>query len=158
MHEKFLDKVIEETVDLKVPPLKNKKFEREDLRDIPLVTIDGSDARDFDDAVFAERTDKGFHLIVAIADVAHYVRAGSNLDKEAYRRGNSTYYPDRVVPMIPEALSNDLCSLRPNEDRACMGFHLWINEHGELTKHKVFRGLMRSHARLIYEQVQVAKD
>ena len=158
MHEKFLDKVIEETVDLKVPPLKNKKFEREDLRDIPLVTIDGSDARDFDDAVFAERTDKGFHLIVAIADVAHYVRAGSNLDKEAYRRGNSTYFPDRVVPMLPEALSNDLCSLRPNEDRACMGFHLWINEHGELTKHKVFRGLMRSHARLIYEQVQAAKD
>ena len=158
MHEKFLDKVIEETVDLKVPPLKNKKFEREDLRDIPLVTIDGSDARDFDDAVFAERTDKGFHLIVAIADVAHYVRAGSNLDKEAYRRGNSTYFPDRVVPMLPEALSNDLCSLRPNEDRACMGFHLWINEHGELAKHKVFRGLMRSHARLIYEQVQAAKD
>lgn len=158
MHEKFLDKVIEETVDLKVPPLKNKKFEREDLRHIPLVTIDGSDARDFDDAVFAQRTDKGFHLIVAIADVAHYVRTGSNLDKEAYRRGNSTYFPDRVVPMLPEALSNDLCSLRPNEDRACMGFHLWINEHGELTKHKVFRGLMRSHARLIYEQVQAAKD
>ena len=158
MHEKFLDKVLAETKDLKVPPLKTKKFEREDLRDIPLVTIDGSDARDFDDAVFAEKTDNGFHLIVAIADVAHYVRHGSALDHEAYKRGNSTYFPDRVVPMLPEALSNDLCSLRPNEDRACMGFHLWIDNEGNLTKHKVFRGLMRSHARLIYEQVQAAKD
>jgi ribonuclease R len=95
---------------------------------------------------------------VAIADVAHYVRPNSALDREAYRRGNSTYFPDRVVPMLPEALSNDLCSLRPHEDRACMGFHLWINEKGELTKHRVFRGLMRSHARLVYEQVQAAKD
>lgn len=158
MHEKFLDKVLAETKDLKVPPLKTKKFEREDLRDIPLVTIDGSDARDFDDAVFAEKTDNGFHLVVAIADVAHYVRHGSALDHEAYKRGNSTYFPDRVVPMLPEALSNDLCSLRPNEDRACMGFHLWIDNEGNLTKHRVFRGLMRSHARLIYEQVQAAKD
>ncbi|MEM9468987.1 MAG: ribonuclease R [Pseudomonadota bacterium] len=158
MHESFLDKVIEETKDLKVPPLKTKKFEREDLRDIPLVTIDGADARDFDDAVFAEKTKDGFHLIVAIADVAHYVRAKSGLDQEAYRRGNSTYFPDRVVPMLPEALSNDLCSLRPHEDRACMGFHLWINSDGEFIKYKVFRGLMRSHARLIYEQVQAAKD
>jgi ribonuclease R len=159
MHEKFLDKVIEETKNLKVPPLEKGKFKREDLRHIPLVTIDGADARDFDDAVFAEKTeDGGFHLIVAIADVAHYVRPGSELDREAYKRGNSTYFPDRVVPMLPEALSNDLCSLRPHEDRASMGFHLWIDKNGELKKHKVFRGLIRSHARLIYEQVQAAKD
>lgn len=158
MHEKFLEKVIQETKGLKVPPL----GKREDLRKIPLVTIDGADARDFDDAVFAERRPEeeggGFHLIVAIADVAYYVRPDSALDREAYRRGNSTYFPDRVVPMLPEALSNDLCSLRPREDRACMAFHLWINDHGELTKHKIVRGLMRSEARLIYEQVQAAKD
>lgn len=155
MHETFLEKVIKETEGLKVPPL----GKREDLRKIPLVTIDGADARDFDDAVFAEKTDDGgFHLIVAIADVSYYVRPNSNLDKEAYRRGNSTYFPDRVVPMLPEALSNDLCSLRPNEDRACMAFHLWIDAHGNLIKQKIIRGLMRSQARLTYEQVQAAKD
>lgn len=158
LHEKFLDKVLDETKNLKVPPLENKQGKREDLRQIPLVTIDGADARDFDDAVFAESTEEGFHLIVAIADVAYYVRPNSNLDNEAYRRGNSTYFPDRVVPMLPEALSNDLCSLRPNEDRACMAFHLWIDRQGKLTKHKIVRGLMRSHARLVYEQVQAAKD
>lgn len=158
LHENFLEKVTDETKGLKVPPL----GKREDLRKIPLVTIDGADARDFDDAVFAEkRSDAeggGFHLIVAIADVSHYVRVGSALDHEAYKRGNSTYFPDRVVPMLPEALSNDLCSLRPREDRACMAFHMWINDHGELTKYKIVRGLMRSEARLIYEQVQAAKD
>lgn len=158
LHEKFFEKVTDETKGLKVPPLKSGKYEREDLRSIPLITIDGADARDFDDAVFAEKTKDGFHIVVAIADVAHYVRAGSALDNEAYRRGNSTYFPDRVVPMLPEALSNDLCSLRPNEDRACMAFHLWINHQGELVKQQIVRGLMRSHARLIYEQVQAAKD
>jgi len=131
---------------------------REDLRDIPLVTIDGADARDFDDAVFAEKTDDGYHIIVAIADVSHYVREGTELAKEAIARGNSTYFPDRVVPMLPEALSNDLCSLRPHEERAIMGFHLYINDMGQLTKWRVFRGLMKSHARLIYEQVQAAFD
>lgn len=159
LREDFLDHVLDATKGLKVPPLKGKKYTREDLRSIPLVTIDGADARDFDDAVFAEKLDDGgFHLIVAIADVAHYVRPGSVLDKEAYNRGNSTYFPDRVVPMLPEALSNDLCSLMPNVDRACMAFHLWIDEHGNLIKQKVVRGLMRSHARLIYEQVQAAYD
>ncbi len=155
LHEEFLEKVIEETKGLKVPEL----GKREDLRKIPLVTIDGADARDFDDAVYAEASaEGGFHLIVAIADVSYYVRPKSALDKEAYIRGNSTYFPDRVVPMLPEALSNDLCSLRPKEDRACMAFHLWIDEHGELKRHKIVRGLMRSAARLTYEQVQAAKD
>jgi ribonuclease R len=154
LNEKFPDKVIANTKGMKVPPLGT----REDLRDVPLVTIDGADARDFDDAVFAEKTDGGYHLIVAIADVAHYVRFGSALDREAYKRGNSTYFPDRVVPMLPEALSNDLCSLRPNEDRASMGFHLYIDTAGNLTKYRVFRGLIRSKARLTYEMVQDAKD
>lgn len=131
---------------------------RVDLRHLPLVTIDGPDARDFDDAVFAEKDGNGWHLVVAIADVAHYVRGGSALDKDAYARGNSTYFPDRVVPMLPEALSNDLCSLMPHKDRACMAAHLWIDEEGELTKWKFVRGVMKSRARLTYEQVQAARD
>lgn len=152
--ETFPEAVLKNTEGLKVPDLKK----REDLRDIPLVTIDGADARDFDDAVFAEKSKNGFHLIVAIADVAHYVKHGNALDDEAQRRGNSTYFPDRVVPMLPEALSNDLCSLRPNENRACLAVHMWIDGEGKLKKYKFVRGLMRSAARLIYEQVQAAKD
>jgi ribonuclease R len=127
---------------------------REDLRDIPLVTIDGEDARDFDDAVFAEPEGDGFRLIVAIADVAHYVRPGSPLDHAARGRGNSVYFPDRVVPMLPEALSNGWCSLRPHEDRGCLFVELHINAEGRKTAHKFGRGLMRSAARLIYEGVQ----
>jgi ribonuclease R len=146
--------VIKDTEGMKVPDVKG----REDLRDISLVTIDGADARDFDDAVFAEKTDEGFHLIVAIADVAYYVRNGMALDNEAQRRGNSTYFPDRVVPMLPEALSNDLCSLRPHEPRACMAVHMWIDANGQMKKYKFVRGLMRSEARLTYEQVQAAHD
>ncbi|MDX2027280.1 MAG: ribonuclease R [Alphaproteobacteria bacterium] len=131
---------------------------RTDLRDIPLVTIDGPDARDFDDAVFAEPDGDGWHLIVAIADVAHYVKSASALDKTAYERGNSVYFPDRVVPMLPEALSNELCSLKPQVERACMAVHLWIDNIGELTRWKFVRGVMRSRARLTYEQVQQAMD
>lgn len=146
--------VIDETKDMKVPDLKG----REDLRTIPLVTIDGADARDFDDAVFAEETDDGFHLIVAIADVAYYVTFGSALNREALRRGNSTYFPDRVVPMLPEKLSNDLCSLVPRENRATLAVHMWIDRSGSLKKYKFVRGLMRSEARLTYEQVQAARN
>lgn len=136
---------------------------RKDLRGIPLVTIDGADARDFDDAVFAEpdanpQNPGGWHLMVAIADVAHYVRPGDALDKSAYERGNSVYFPDRVVPMLPEALSNDLCSLRPHEDRACMAVHMWVDAQGKKISHKFVRGLMRSTARLTYEQAQAAID
>jgi ribonuclease R len=136
---------------------------RVDLRDIPLVTIDGSDARDFDDAVWSEPDSDpenrgGWHLIVAIADVAWYVRPGSALDREAERRGNSVYFPDRVVPMLPEALSNDLCSLKPKVDRACLAVHLWIDVEGRKRRHKFERGLMRSAARLTYEEAQSAQD
>ena len=132
---------------------------RVDRRDVPLVTIDGPDARDFDDAVFAESDGAdGWHLIVAIADVAHYVPPGSPLDEDAIERGNSVYFPDRVVPMLPEELSNDLCSLRPNEDRASMVCHLWIDGGGQMTKYQFERALIRSRARLTYEQVQMAHD
>lgn len=154
INTKFPAHVIKETEGMSVPPLET----REDLRDIPLVTIDGIDAKDFDDAVFAEKTDEGFHLIVAIADVAYYVRTDSALDKEAQKRGNSTYFPDRVVPMLPEALSNDLCSLRPNEPRACLAMHMWVDNEGKLIRHKIVRGLMKSAARLTYEQVQHIHD
>ncbi len=131
---------------------------RIDLRDIPLVTIDGKDARDFDDAVFAEPDGDGWHLIVAIADVAHYVTPDSALDQEAFNRGNSVYFPDRVVPMLPEALSNGLCSLMPKQDRYCLAAHLWITAEGVLDRYQFVRGIMHSHARLIYEQVQQAWD
>ena len=127
---------------------------REDLRAIPLVTIDGEDARDFDDAVWAEPEGDGFRLIVAIADVAHYVRPGSALDQEARHRGNSVYFPDRVVPMLPEALSNGWCSLRPGEDRGCLFVELRVGADGRKTGHRFGRGLMRSAARLTYEEAQ----
>jgi ribonuclease R len=136
---------------------------RADLRHLPLVTIDGADARDFDDAVFAEpdadpANPGGFRILVAIADVAWYVRPGSALDRAAKERGNSVYFPDRVVPMLPEELSNDLCSLRGNEDRACVAAHLVVDAEGELLRHRFERALMRSAARLTYEQVQAAAD
>ncbi len=131
---------------------------RIDLRRVPLVTIDGEDARDFDDAVFAEPDGAGFRLIVAIADVAHYVPPGSALDRAAWTRGNSCYFPDRVVPMLPEALSNGWCSLRPNEDRGCLFVEIRIHAAGRKLAHKFGRGLMRSAARLTYEQVQQAHD
>jgi ribonuclease R len=134
---------------------------RTDLRDLKLITIDGADARDFDDAVFAEPDPDqpgGFRLVVAIADVAHYVRPGSALDHAAEFRGNSAYFPDRVVPMLPEALSNGWCSLRPNEDRGCLFVEMRIDRTGCKTSHRFGRGLMRSAARLTYEEVQAAED
>jgi ribonuclease R len=155
----FTEAAVREAEGATVPDLKG----REDLRDIPLVTIDGPDARDFDDAVWAEpdtdaKNAGGWHLLVAIADVSHYVLPDSALDRDAYRRGNSVYFPDRVVPMLPEALSNGLCSLKPNEPRACLAYHLWIDAKGNLIRHRLVRGLMRSAARLTYEQVQAASD
>ncbi len=131
---------------------------RTDLRDVPLVTIDGEDARDFDDAVWAEPDGGGFRLIVAIADVAHYVRTGAALDRAARARGNSVYFPDRVVPMLPEALSNGWCSLRPGEERGCLFADMRVGPDGRKIAHRFGRGLMRSAARLTYEQVQEAHD
>lgn len=134
---------------------------RTDLRDLPLVTIDGEDAKDFDDAVFAEsdpdpRNAGGWRAVVAIADVSYYVISGSSLDKEAYLRGNSVYFVDQVVPMLPERLSNDLCSLRPNEDRACLAVDMIIDKNGKIKSHRFKRALMHSRARLTYDQVEKA--
>lgn len=134
---------------------------RTDLRQVPLVTIDGADARDFDDAVWAEADPSspgGWHALVAIADVAWYVRPFDALDETARERGNSAYFPDRVVPMLPEALSNELCSLKPAVERACMACEIWIDAQGNVTRHRFQRGLMRSAARLTYEEVQAAID
>jgi len=131
---------------------------REDLRDLPLVTIDGADAKDFDDAVYAERAGSGWRLLVAIADVSYYVRPDTHLDTSGRERGTSVYFPRRVVPMLPEGLSNGLCSLNPRVDRLCMVCEMHVSEHGKVTVSRFFRGLMHSHARLIYDEVAAALD
>lgn len=142
-------------------PVKSKH--REDLTAIPFVTIDGADARDFDDAVWAEPdTDSankdGWHIMVAIADVAWYVRSGHALDMDARMRGNSVYFPDRVIPMLPEALSNKMCSLQPNQKRAAMVCEVWIDKTGHKLRHTFRRALIKSARRLTYEEVQSAMD
>jgi ribonuclease R len=129
------------------------KRNRVDLRDLPLVTIDGADSRDFDDAVYCKRTPKGWKLIVAIADVSHYVKPGTALDAEAHVRGNSVYFPERVIPMLPEVLSNGLCSLNPEVDRLCMACEMTIDLQGKVTRSRFMEAVMRSHARLTYSQV-----
>ena len=136
---------------------------REDLRDLPFVTIDPSDARDHDDACFVERDENpanpgGFILWVGIADVAHYVTPGSALDREAKKRGNSTYFPDRVVPMLPDRLSGDLCSLHEGVSRACIVARMVLSAQGEKLSHKFLRAMMKSAASLSYEEVQAARD
>ena len=129
------------------------KAGRVDLTGVPLVTIDGVDARDFDDAVFAEPTDNGWRVLVAIADVSAYVTPGSALDREARERGNSVYFPGRVLPMLPEALSNGLCSLNPQVDRLCLACEMLITREGKIKRTKFLRGVMHSAARLTYDQV-----
>ena len=136
---------------------------RQDLRDLPLITIDPADARDHDDAVFAEPdtdagNEGGWIVWVAIADVAAYVRSGTALDREAREKANSVYFPDRVEPMLPERLSNGLCSLREGEARACMAVRMVFDRSGRKKSHKFVRGLMRSAAKLSYEQAQAAVD
>ena len=125
---------------------------REDLRELPLVTIDGADARDFDDAVYCEATAGGWRLLVAIADVSHYVHPETALNKEAFERGNSVYFPERVIPMLPEVLSNGLCSLNPEVDRLCMVCEMLFKKDGSMIRSRFMNGLMRSHARLTYEE------
>ena len=135
-------------------PAEVDKQHRVDLRDLPLLTIDGEDAQDFDDAVYCEpKKGGGWRLWVAIADVSHYVAVGSALDEEARRRGNSVYFPGQVVPMLPEILSNQLCSLKPEVDRLCMVCEMTISAAGRLSSYRFFEGVMRSHARLTYHNV-----
>ena len=156
----FTEKSEKEAAHLSVPPLDKN---REDLRDIPFVTIDGADARDFDDAVWAEpdsdsQNPNGFHLMIAIADVCWYVRPGSALDSDAWTRGNSVYFPDKVIPMLPFELSNGVCSLNPNETRAALVCEAWIDQNGRKRRHRFRRALIRSVRRLTYDDVQTALD
>ncbi len=132
--------------------------ERRDLRHLPLVTIDGEDARDFDDAVFVEPKAGGWRLVVAIADVTHYVRQGMALDAEALHRATSVYLPDRVLPMLPERLSNGICSLRPDEDRLCMVADMQFDRGARLSSYELYPGVMRSAARCTYNEVQDVLD
>jgi len=137
------------------------KRDRVDLRQHPLVTIDGSDAQDFDDAVYCQRTPNGWKLLVAIADVSAYVTSGAALDHEAHLRGNSIYFPGRVIPMLPESLSNGLCSLNPQVDRLCLACEMIIDKEGKVTRSRFIEGVMRSQARFTYDQVAailVARD
>lgn len=129
------------------------KVNRVDHRKTPFVTIDGEDARDFDDAVYCEKTPGGWKLYVAIADVSHYVKKGSALDEEAILRGNSVYFPGRVVPMLPEVLSNGLCSLNPNVDRLAMVAEISLTTRGKMRGYKFYEGIINSHARLTYSKV-----
>ena len=155
----FPESVISESEALTEPTLSG----RTDLRDVPLVTIDPPDARDHDDAVYAEPdTDpanaEGWVVLVAIADVAHFVRADSKLDREAQMRGNSVYFPDRVVPMLPERISNNLCSLREGENRACLVVRMIFDKDGNKRSHAFMRAMMRSAAKLSYQEAQAAID
>lgn len=126
---------------------------REDIRHLPLVTIDGADARDFDDAVYCEPNGKGWRLIVAIADVSHYVKPGTALDLSAQERGNSVYFPGRVIPMLPEKLSNGLCSINPAVNRLCMVCDMQVNATGVIKSYRFYDAVMKSHARMIYDEV-----
>ncbi len=146
--------VLEQGEQLPTSVSKEECIGRRDLRSVPLMTIDGEDARDFDDAVYVERKKGGgWRLIVAIADVSHYVKPGSALDVEAINRGNSTYFPDFVVPMLPEALSNGLCSLNPDVDRLCMVCEMTVSAAGRIGSYKFYEAVMHSHARMTYTVV-----
>jgi ribonuclease R len=152
-HE-FPQEVLEQEKNFSTEVSEADKEGRTDLRKLPLVTIDGEDAKDFDDAVYAEKLSNGdFRLVVAIADVSHYVLPGTPLDKEALSRGNSTYFPGRVVPMLPEILSNELCSLKPNIDRLCMICDIRLDNKGKLKSYKFYDAVMCSRARLTYTEV-----
>lgn len=150
--QEWPQEVLDEVAGLAAEVEESQKVGREDLRKLPMVTIDGADARDFDDAVYCEPTPKGWKLLVAIADVSSYVRRGTALDQEAYKRGNSVYFPDRVIPMLPEILSNGLCSLNPQVDRLCMVAEVLVTQEGKLLRSRFFEGVMHSHARLTYDQ------
>jgi len=145
--------LLEEIKSLSSEVPESAKEGRVDLRSTALVTIDGEDARDFDDAVYCKKTPKGWKLLVAIADVSHYVQVNSELDKEAKNRSTSVYFPEQVIPMLPEILSNGLCSLNPDVDRLCMVCELGIDEQGKVVRSRFYDAVMRSHARLTYTEV-----
>ena len=145
--------VLSEVESLTEQVAESDKLDRKDFRQLAFVTIDGADARDFDDAVYCQPTDAGYLLYVAIADVAHYVAVGSAVDQEAILRGTSVYFPGEVVPMLPEILSNGLCSLNPKLDRLCLVCVMEVNFEGVIKSHDFVEAVIHSHARLIYDDV-----
>ncbi|MCV2503443.1 MAG: ribonuclease R [Neisseriaceae bacterium] len=149
----FSEETLQEVANIPSSVTEEQIENRKDIRHIPLVTIDGETARDFDDAVYAEKSNQGYRLIVAIADVSYYVRPNSAIDKDAYERGTSVYFPRRVIPMLPEELSNGICSLVPNEDRLCMVCDMQINSSGMIQRYEFYPAVMSSHARLTYTEV-----
>ena len=151
MHElpsKWHSDVLEEAK--KATKKKKASKYRQDLRKLPFMTIDGEDAKDFDDAIYCTQNSNGFKLFVAIADVSFYVKTGSKTDKEAQKRGTSIYFPAKVIPMLPEDLSNGICSLKPNEDRCAMICEMSLGLDGKRGKYKFYSGLIKSKARLTY--------
>ncbi|MGY0798222.1 ribonuclease R [Lysobacter sp. A286] len=149
----FPPEVLDQAAAIPVDVLPAETAKRVDLRDLPLVTIDGEDAKDFDDAVWCEPNRDGFRVVVAIADVSHYVRPGQSLDEEAQNRATSVYFPGFVVPMLPEVLSNGICSLKPKVDRLCFVCDMQVDRNGQVTEAKFYEAVMNSHARLTYNQV-----
>ncbi len=149
----FGDKALKESAKLPTKVMTKDKKNRVDITNLKLITIDGEDSRDFDDAVYAIPSEKGWKLIVAIADVSHYVKEGTELDNESLERGNSVYFPHRVVPMLPEVISNGLCSLNPKVERLCMACEMEIDSLGSLLEYKFYPAVMLSHARLTYTEV-----
>jgi ribonuclease R len=156
-HE-FPRPVLDQAAGVPVDVQEDEAKRRRDLRKLPLVTIDGEDAKDFDDAVYCEPNRDGFRLVVAIADVSHYVRPGTPLDDEAQKRATSVYFPGFVVPMLPETLSNGICSLKPKVDRLCFVCDMQVDRKGEVTGAEFYEAVMHSHARLTYTQVWNALD
>ena len=151
---KWSDDVLREAKKFPAELLVTDRKDREDLRSLPFVTIDGEDAKDFDDAVYCEPVKTGgWNLYVAIADVSHYVRVDSALDSEAHERGNSVYFPAKVIPMLPESLSNNLCSLKPHVDRLTIACRMRIDEQGHVRNYRFTEAIIHSHARLTYTQV-----
>ena len=152
----FSKEALGETRRLPAEVRKSDAKGREDIRHLPLVTIDGETAKDFDDAVYCEKQGKGFRLVVAIADVSHYVKAGGGLDRDSMERGNSVYFPRRVIPMLPEKLSNGLCSINPEVDRLVMVCDMAIAASGQIQRFRFYPSVMHSHARLTYTEVAAA--
>jgi len=156
--DQFPDQVLQDVKQIPEEVTEADKQGRVDLRELPLITIDGEDARDFDDAVYCEKDGRGFRLWVAIADVSHYVNHGTALDAEAVKRGNSVYFPNHVIPMLPEKLSNGLCSLNPDVDRLCMVAEMVIGPRGKLHEYSFYPAVMRSKARMTYTKVAAILD
>jgi len=152
--EAFSSQTLKEVAGLKEDPIPTDWKNRKDITALPLITIDGATAKDFDDAVFVETTERGFHLIVAIADVSHYVKPGTALDRDAYDRGTSVYFPNFVVPMLPEILSNGLCSLKPQVPRLCLVADMQFDFQGEPLGSQFYEAVMKSQARVTYGEAQ----